>query len=627
MPNENPITLDGCTPNNPLASFESNGAAPTLKYNIPQSSELTLFGRVAFPTPIDQAAFKSNGTAAENDAFWDQISSKNPASIKQDLVDLFLSQGSSRLNFNYFHNLNLLLKPKFPVVIFDSSIKLTNGGLVTGLDAYKVIAVFGNKSAHGYTEIPLGNNIKAVYFQNNDAQFSSRHFDINTLVSEFSQRKKAFVSEELSGVIKIDFVTQPNIFHQFHIMLEMKIASFLGNYGAGKTISTFSLLPGEKTTISIRTYRDSETTKSRTENILDSFGQNSVEQFDKTMKDTVGHDSSTNTSSEWGRQWDAGGKAEVNLGFFSAGGGGGVQNQKSESFQSAVNSFSVVFSETMNKHMNETNSQREINVNTTTQETVKEGFEQSVVRVLENPNESRTLNFVFREMLQQYNVVTYLHNIKFAYSDGTPNNTSVVGIRDLKNLVYQVIKSDNPTGGDTARNLVFNQLVDFVCTIFNYKDEGKKFFVQKTFDRDGCASGGTLEESFWVKNPVKTDAYPQGLIDDTEVTPGNELVPGLKIHGVIMDIKSYTLRTPSLVVDSVLGQGNALDCFNSHLQNESVIAAQLENERTRIENETLEAITDPLQRAEAYRKMFGAYADQPPVDVNVDVNTNSGGGA
>ncbi len=50
-----------------------------------------------------------------------------------------------------------------------------------------------------------------------------------------------------------------------------RLTSFLGDYGAGRTIKTFSLLPGEKTKISIKTYKKTEQEFKQSSSILDSF--------------------------------------------------------------------------------------------------------------------------------------------------------------------------------------------------------------------------------------------------------------------------------------------------------------------------------------------------------------------
>ena len=58
-----------------------------------------------------------------------------------------------------------------------------------------------------------------------------------------------------------------------YLVMKMRMASYLGDYGAGQTLSTFSLLPGEKTVIEIRDYRHDETTQSTSQSVLDSYSE------------------------------------------------------------------------------------------------------------------------------------------------------------------------------------------------------------------------------------------------------------------------------------------------------------------------------------------------------------------
>ena len=66
-----------------------------------------------------------------------------------------------------------------------------------------------------------------------------------------------------------------------------------------------------------------------------------------------------------------------------------------------------------------------------------------------------------------------------------------------------------------------------------------------------------------------------------------------------------------MIVDAVLGQGEALDCFNSHTQNAKTQALYMDNEKAQLDQnrislaiDTLNAITDPAVRAEWFAKIF-----------------------
>lgn len=75
------------------------------------------------------------------------------------------------------------------------------------------------------------------------------------------------------------------------------------------------------------------------------------------------------------------------------------------------------------------------------------------------------------------------------------------------------------------------------------------------------------------------------------------------------------LKTSSLVADSVLGQGEALDCFNTKSQNSVALLDQIKVIEMIQQLETIQEITDPEKRAELYKKVFGACCDTPQTQI------------
>lgn len=103
------------------------------------------------------------------------------------------------------------------------------------------------------------------------------------------------------------------------------------------------------------------------------------------------------------------------------------------------------------------------------------------------------------------------------------------------------------------------------------------------------------------------------------------------------------MRTPSLVSEALLGQGEALDCYNQQLQDAAVTAADLNNmssmihnisagmdilqskERLEMDKEQLQQeisriqqamaaiddISDPIEKAKLYKKIFTDCCDVP----------------
>ncbi len=82
------------------------------------------------------------------------------------------------------------------------------------------------------------------------------------------------------------FITKPvTAKPRISLLFQYKMSSYLGDYGAGRTIKTFSLLPGERTTISIRDFTHKSETKSRAESVLDSFSEHTVNELQSYIEE------------------------------------------------------------------------------------------------------------------------------------------------------------------------------------------------------------------------------------------------------------------------------------------------------------------------------------------------------
>ena len=79
----------------------------------------------------------------------------------------------------------------------------------------------------------------------------------------------------------------------------------------------------------------------------------------------------------------------------------------------------------------------------------------------------------------------------------------------------------------------------------------------------------------------------------------------IHINGVILNVQRNTLRTDSVIADALMGQGEALDCFNQQAQNAIAVGENLKNLELMQKIALIEGITDPEQKAALYKKVFG----------------------
>ena len=96
------------------------------------------------------------------------------------------------------------------------------------------------------------------------------------------------------------------------------------------------------------------------------------------------------------------------------------------------------------------------------------------------------------------------------------------------------------------------------------------------------------------------------------------MAEGHTVPGIIMDVTKRILRTDSLVVDALLGQGEALDCYNMKLQDAATTKAQLDNDAFYQQMQIINGISGANDKADKYKKVFGPCCD-------VAQNTNNCG--
>jgi hypothetical protein len=401
----------------------------------------------------------------------------------------------------------------------------------------------------------------------------------DAVVSAIGQGLMPYAVERLNGTMQIQYAPEPEAPNpHFTIIEEYCVASYLGDYGAGKTVGTFSLLPGERTTLSLRTYEDREETVTQAESILDSFTEESADEFEGTLQEEFGEtaDSSTNVSATTGGGVHAG----LDLGIVSF--GGEASGEVTVDTGTARHSYADTISTAVDKHVNKTSSHREVEINTTTTETVTSGMEQTTTREIENTNYSRVLNFVFRQLQQEYVTLTYLKNAKFAYSNGYPETLEYVDIPQLEALVRRVIK---PAHVKDA----LSRLLKSYCSVYNHADERFAFVerVEESFGDCAFAEPGETT-TFWRR--------VRGLVDRYD---------WIEVPGPILSLTVNVLPTASVIVEALLGQGEALDDYNKALQSALVLKNDLENRKTAAALGILDAIDDPVERANAYATMFG----------------------
>ena len=278
-------------------------------------------------------------------------------------------------------------------------------------------------------QIASGNAMLALY----KTEFSQA---AQTVFDQNQGGKRLTFYRDLSGQTHYRFVNYQRANKPSLLLVEYyRLTSFTGQYGAGRTIKTFSLLPGEKTSIKIRSFRRSELTTKQSSSIVDSTTQETETEFMKSILHEQSNQDDINNSYEY--RAEAGAEASGSWGWGNAsveasGGISGVTN-------SSRNEFGKNVSDAVTQNVARASSKRDIHVDTTMDYHRTAEEEDSTERTLENVNVSRTLNFAFRQLNQEYITLLHLVDVRVAFYNGRPESTYEVPLSDLDRLLKQYV--------------------------------------------------------------------------------------------------------------------------------------------------------------------------------------------
>jgi len=446
----------------------------------------------------------------------------------------------------------------------------------------------------------------------------------------------------VNGANRYDYTwVQPDDRVQIALIEQYRLSSYLGNYGAGRTIQTFSLLPGEKTRLTFKTYKKTVTDAKAASSILDSFTEESANELEDTVADETANKSDTKDSKEWHVEAEL----SVNYGFVNAdakaGYSGGTTAAREQQARNVVNAT--------RKHAVKASSQRDINITQTTDDKTDTGEESSVSRDIQNINVGATLNFVFRQLNQEYYSILHLVDVQLGYFDSAVG-VSRFTVAELEQLLdrafgnappppapaptsptewndtwhgYFGADSTPPTYGDTgvaavewdaawttlapthwaiARVTLRQRILAELLSIVDHEDATHPFIVQRTFSGTDF-EGVPFTSSYWRTRSDMTSTY---------TNRGSGFA--VAVPGIILATTTNVMRTDGIIVDALLGRSPGLDTYSAGLQTQAVALQAAQNDLLHAQNRRLalaRAVLDGKDAAQA--EIFGTLFAPPPL--------------
>jgi hypothetical protein len=357
------------------------------------------------------------------------------------------------------------------------------------------------------------------------------HGPINDLLADILKGKRLVQGVLVDGTPTVEPVPVPTVpAPHLYLIESIRLTSFLGDYGAGRIVKTFSLLPGEKTKISVRTFLQRESTRKAASSVLDSLTEESA----SDLETSVTREQSDQSKHESTKEYYAEGEASAKWGWGSAkvkaGAKGSTNAAREESVKNVANATE--------KHAARASAKREVEVNTSYEETAKSEEELAIERQIENINLSRTLNFVFRQMNQKFVTMLHLTDVRVAFFNGDRGSRREVPISRLDDLLAEVVQESKRKA---VRDVILEQL------------------------------SGIRAHDGTIINVVREIAIEQGDVFhmfDPDLTSSIQDERGrtFTVAGVLLQHGEQVMRTEGVIVEAILGNGDALDAYATEIQ-------------------------------------------------------------
>ncbi|MFE9687859.1 hypothetical protein [Streptomyces sp. NPDC006285] len=405
------------------------------------------------------------------------------------------------------------------------------------------------------------------------------NIDMDGVISEMHQGRQLTATRTGSGAYTFRFVPDTGYTGPRLLLVETyQLTSVPLRYGPGRVIKTFTLLPGERTTMRVSTYKRSSQSIQSTSSVLDSTSDDSEREFEQAVTAEQSNQSESAKSFEYNAQASASAKGSWGWGSASASVSGGVAGSNT----SARQEFAKNLTSAVGKNASRASARREVSVDTSMDLKLEEGEESAVERTIENINTSRTLNFLFRQMNQEYAAVLHLVDVRVAFLSGHRESREEVPLAEMDSLLRRVLAQDEIPA-------TREKILDLIAATRDLTGATHPGFV-----RTQAPDGTDLAPAV---SPTYTSDY---------TTPDGRTIT---LPGIITAAEHHVMRTDGITVDAFLGEGQGLDAYSTGLQEQALRAQAADNLLKEREAERLQIALEiardgDTRRAEAFRTLF-----------------------
>ncbi len=424
--------------------------------------------------------------------------------------------------------------------------------------------------------------------------------DVQVFIDYWKMGRRLDLVKRHHGHYAHRFIPAPTNSPTARLMLveTYRMSAYMGDVVEGPVVRTFTLMPGESTSFSVSTYKDTTSETEAASSVFDSLNESSEASFESSL--ATDQNSSTSEAAELSFYADASVKQRWGTGNASVNSGGTIEGDLSHQsfFQQTTNAIA--------NHAASASSARNVEIDTSYTVTEASGQQTALSREIRNVNSSRTLDLVFRQLAQEYEAILHLTDVRVGYYDPNPGSFRAVSLAQLDSLLDQVMV-DNPAQKLAAKQAIVAQVLSLTAMA--------KGIVQTPLVRCSSKSTGlpldlssvditaiTTDQVFSVDCAARTDfeyAYRGSSVS-------------VQVPGLVMGATAVSLRTDNVVAEAVIGKGIGLDAFALGLQAQQLRRSAIEAEMLKAEADKLRLANDIVSSGDTAKAALYAQVFPPP---------------
>ncbi|MCG7962119.1 MAG: hypothetical protein N0E54_05380 [Candidatus Thiodiazotropha taylori] len=375
----------------------------------------------------------------------------------------------------------------------------------------------------------------------------------------------------------------------------LSITTYPTKPGLGQAISTHSLFPGEKATLTIEKFQKEKSIYSLTSSILDSANLES----EMALEDEINSENSFNRQSTRTSSFSAGASVKASWGW----GGASAGTKSSSSAKNVMETSVKNIRNAVKKQAATVSKNRSVKVETASKDETEDSRKESIVRTIENINVSAPLNFIFRQLNQEHTSITTLVDIRIVVRNGIADSGTATSLQALPDAIKEVYFDGKEDKNDIVQKY-YTQCVEVVKSMtesgLNEDSEDEFILLDSNYDDDSIPRY-RVNEKLGGEIELEVGQFPKGDggkgVFDTHsgISCQKKCLP---YQGLLLSVESNVIKTEGVFVECFLSNSKGLDSYSEGLQIEEINHKRRRNELLKTKNKHLGLAKAVVEEAE-----------------------------